>query len=419
MCPGLNPKSNNWDEPKCFAGYASDEVRKISSSGGIFTVLAEQVIKYGGVVCGAAFDENNILSHLVVETLTDLEKLRSSKYIQSNTQKTFTEVKKALDEGRSALYTGCGCQIAGLKRFLAKDYEKLITIDLLCHGGPTQGSFDKYMEDVHGKKEIKYVGFRDKDEFEWEINSTGMTVKYGDGTEYRRIKVEDTFYRGFTRAFTMRPHCQVCNYATLPRQGDITLGDFWGIFKYNKDFTDGKGTSLIAVNSEKGMNALEGIRAQLKLLEPVPLDFVLKRGQPFDKPFRTEPLRDRFMRMLKDVSYGKCLTCCEDNIFDYGYYAMRSDNIGNILDDYARYRLMSRNNYSVLMLWDRDNEAVSPIKYRMAEFSRKHYPEFMEIRDGGNPGELQDRCRHFVFSNNVYEAWGEKNIEKIRKIKLK
>ena len=151
--------------------------RKKSSSGGIFTIIAEQIIDEGGVVCGAAFDDDFNISHIVVDTKEGLEKLRSSKYIQSITKDTFKEVKKALDEGRSALYAGCGCQIAGFKRFLGKKYDKLITIDLLCHGGPTPGSFKKYMDDVHKDKKVKYVGFRDKDIYKWEINSTGMTVK--------------------------------------------------------------------------------------------------------------------------------------------------------------------------------------------------------------------------------------------------
>lgn len=415
VCPGLHPESDNLEEPKCFAGFASDEIREISSSGGIFTVLAEEVLKDGGVVCGAAFDEEFNLAHVVVEKKEDLQALRSSKYVQSTTKKTYTEVKAALDAGRKALYAGCGCQIAGLKNFLGKDYDNLITIDLLCHGGPAPGSFKKYLEDVHGRKKVKYVGFRDKDIFEWEINSTGMTVKYEDGTEYRKIKADDTFYRAFTRAFTMRPHCQVCNFATLPRQGDITLGDFWGIFKYNKDYNDGKGTSIIVANNDKALQALEQIKPKMKLFEPVPLDFVLKRGQPFDKPFRSEPLRDRFMRMLKDVSYRKCLTCCEEDRFDYAYYAMKTGSVADVLDAYAYYKFMSRNNYSVLMVWDSESQEISPFKYRIAEFARKYFPEYMEVRSSKNGQDVQGRCNNIAFSDEDYFQWGKEHIDNGRK----
>lgn len=419
VCPGLNPQSDNWEQPKCFAGFASDEVRKVSSSGGIFTIIAEKVLEEGGVVCGAAFDKDYNLSHVVVDTKEDLEKLRSSKYIQSVTGKTYTRVRRTLEDGRSVVYAGCGCQIAGLKRFLGKKYDKLITIDLLCHGGPTPGSFKKYMEDVHKKKKVSYVGFRDKDVFKWEINSTGMTVKYNDGKEYRKIKAEDPFYRAFTRAFTVRPHCQTCNYAALPRQGDITLGDFWGVFKYNPDFNDDKGTSLIIANNEKGMSVLDGIKPQLKLFEPVPFDFVMKRGQPLDKPFHAEPLRDRFMKMVQDVSFTKCLECCESDTFDYAYYALSPKNMEDVLEAYDCYRLMSKADHSVLLVWDRRDEKISPLKYEAGEFIREHFPAFVEIRNDTEGKNLQGRCRNFAFSNEEYLAWGKNNLDKhIKKVNL-
>ena len=411
-CPGLHPYSDNFKEPKCFAGFGNDEIRKKSSSGGIFTIIAEQIIDEGGVVCGAAFDDDFNISHIVVDTKEGLEKLRSSKYIQSITKDTFKEVKKALDEGRSALYAGCGCQIAGFKRFLGKKYDKLITIDLLCHGGPTPGSFKKYMDDVHKDKKVKYVGFRDKDIYKWEINSTGMTVKYEDGSEYRKIKAEDKFYRAFTRAFTVRPHCQTCNYATLPRQGDITLGDFWGVFKYNPDFNDDKGTSLIIANNDKGMEVLSGIKSKLKLFETVPLDFVLRRGQPLDKPFHAEPLRDRFMSMAKYASFTKCLECCEQDTFDYAYFALKPQNMDDAYRALEEYKLISMGNFSVLLVWDRRNEEISPLKYQVYEFVREHFPAYVEIKNDDEALGVQGRCRNFVFTNEEYVTWGKANVAK-------
>ena len=387
-------------------------MRKVSSSGGIFTIIAEKVLEEGGVVCGAAFDKDYNLSHVVVDTKEDLEKLRSSKYIQSVTGKTYTRVRRTLEDGRSVVYAGCGCQIAGLNRFLGKKYDNLITIDLLCHGGPTPGSFKKYMDDVHKKKKVSYVGFRDKDVFKWEINSTGMTVKYQNGKEYRKSKGKDPFYRAFTRAFTVRPHCQTCNYAALPRQGDITLGDFWGVVRYNPDFNDDKGTSLILVNSEKGMSVMEKIRSELKLLEPVPLDLVMKLGQPIDKPFHAEPLRDRFMKMSEYVSFRKCLKCCASDTFDYAYYALKPKDMKDVLKAYESYKLMSKANYSVLLVWDRSDEGISPLKYEVDEFIREHFPAFVEIRNPEEGKKLQERCRNFAFSSQEYLTWGRKNLNR-------
>ena len=420
VCPGLNPKSDKWAEPKLFAGFASDEIREKSSSGGIFTVIAKKILDDGGVVCGAMLNNEFDIAHVIVETEEELEKIRSSKYIQSVTKDTYTQIKKALDSGRSALYTGCGCQIAGLNRFLGKKYDKLITIDLLCHGGPTPGSFKKYMSDVHKNKKVNYVGFRDKDVFKWEINSTGMTVKYDDGKEYRKIKSEDAFYRAFTRAFAVRPHCQTCNYATLPRQGDITLGDFWGIFRYKKDFNDYKGTSYILINSEKGMEALEKIKPQLKFFEEVPLENILKTGQPLCKPFKAEPLRDRFMKMLEYVSFTKCLKCCESDTFDYAYYALKPKSMDDVKEAYECCKLMSKADYSVLLVWDRSDESISPLKYEVDEFVREHFPAYVEIRNSEDGKNLQGKCRGFAFGNQEYFEWGKNNLEKqMKKVNLR
>ena len=175
-------------------------------------------------VCGAAFDEKFELAQTVVYDREGLAKLRGSKYLQSTSKKTYREIKRVLDQGKPALFCGCPCQVAGLYGYLGRDYEKLFTLDLMCHGGPSPMVFQKYLKEVHGGHDITYVGFRDKDYFGW---STEMTVKYADGKIYRKTRDKDLFYRAFLPCLSVRPHCQICKYSRLSRQGDMTLADFW------------------------------------------------------------------------------------------------------------------------------------------------------------------------------------------------
>lgn len=406
-CPAIHPYHGNEEQPECYAAYGPDEIREVSSSGGIFTLAAEQILEDGGAVCGAAFNDEFELSQQVIYSKEELPKLQRSKYIQSNTKKTFQEIKKVLNEGRPALYVGCPCLVAGLRGYLGRNYDNLYTFDLLCHGGPSPVAFRKYLKEVHGKKEVSYVGFRDKDHFKWGINDTGMTVKYKNGSQYRRMKGEDLYYRAFTPALMVRPQCQVCNYARLPRQGDVTLGDFWGVEKYDPKMTDGKGTSIVTVNSEKGAELLEKIRQKLLLLEKIDLNHILTHGQPYAKPFKTNPKRYRFLRMLRDCSFEKSLECCEENKFDFALIGMNGDSYGEILGYYALYKTVAGRNYSVLMV-KRPKEtdfSITPLKYRLTSFANRYYPavsvhEHLQYFSG-----LQKTCRGFLVDKT--EAYGE------------
>ncbi len=347
-CPALNPRSVNDKEPDCYAAYADDEIRAVSSSGGIFTLAAEEILDQGGVVAGAAFDEKFRVAHILVDNKKELGRLRSSKYVQSTTDFVYREVEKYLKEGRQVLFTGCGCQVGGLYGFLGKDYDNLFTIDLMCHGGPSPKVFQKYLEEVHKGKQVTYVSFRDKDYFGW---STEMTVKYADGGIYRKRRGEDPYYRAFLPCLSVRPHCQICFYSRLPRQADMTLADFWGVQKYNPAYTDGKGTSILVTNNQKGRDMLEKIRHRLLLLEPVERKYILTHGQPFAKPFRNNAKRDRFMKLIQKFPMEKALECCERDHFDVGICGGgSSESYGNLLSYYALANTVEDLGYTVLMI---------------------------------------------------------------------
>ena len=394
-CPALHPKYDRDPEAKLYAIMGKDRVRRVSSSGGVFGLAAEQILQEGGVVCGAAFDEELQLRHQVIDSVKELPKLRGSKYLQSDTGRTYREIRAALEKGRQALFVGCPCQVAGLRTFLGKDYDNLYTMDLLCHGAPIPGVFQKYLEEVHGGRAIRHVGFRDKEFFGW---SHEMTVKYRFGMPYRVLSALDLYYRAFTPRLAVRPHCQACSYARLPRQGDLTLGDFWGVEKYDPKMTDGKGTSLVSVNSGKGRELLEKLRGDLLLMEEVDREHVLKHGQPYAKPCKSNFQRTCFLRMSQHTSLGTAVQSCEDSHFDLGFLNLRADACGEILSDYVLYTAASRMDYSILAVKcpkERVRE-ITPLKYRLVEFGNRYYPIVSSYDRLGNSSVIRNRCHGYL-----------------------
>ena len=235
-----------------------------SSSGGLFTELASAVIDKGGAVFGAAWSEDFSLHHIAVTKKSDLNMLRGSKYVQSSTDDTYSQAKKMLDNGMYVCYCGTPCQIAGLKAFLKKDYDKLLTLDLICHGVPSVKMLQQDLEYVSKKKKINItdVKFRDKG-YGW-----GVTGSLSNGTS--KVKYDSgvsPYYFYFLNGEIYRESCYNCRFPSEGRQGDITLGDYWGInqelVKQMGDVDLDKGVSCILVNSEKGRQWINQIKDSL------------------------------------------------------------------------------------------------------------------------------------------------------------
>ena len=250
-CACLNPKYENRKNPECYAFMASDEERMKSSSGAAFPVLAYEFIKNGGYVSGAVWNNDFGVEHIVSNNPEDIEKMRGSKYLQSDTKHCYTKIKELLNTGEKVLFTGCPCQVAGLKKYLQKDYENLFCIDIICHGVPSPKVFKKYVEEEilqnDGEKWIN-TNFRDKISG-W--NNSSITTKTTKNTGTNSIQT-DTFMQAFLKNICLRQSCAVCQFATLPRQGDITIGDFWKIKNFRKKYDDKKGTSVVLLNNKKG-----------------------------------------------------------------------------------------------------------------------------------------------------------------------
>lgn len=245
--------TSSYPQQPYLAWINDDEVRLDSSSGGIFTALARYVISQGGVVCGAAYDDDMTVRHRIVDNENDLIHLRGSKYVQSITEGIFSDIKVYLNKGVMVYFVGTPCQVAGLKSFLKKKYDNLLTSDLICHGVPSGNLFKeqiKYFERKEGKK-IVDVKFRAKKRF-----GQGYDIQIITNTGANKFFCAELvpYFNGFWKNITLRESCYKCQYASLHREGDITLADFWLVKKCFPDVRTSKGTSLVFVNSIIGEN---------------------------------------------------------------------------------------------------------------------------------------------------------------------
>lgn len=350
ICPLKNFEKNNDENPDIYAAMADDEIRKVSSSGGIFTLLAEEILKYNGAVCGAAYGENLSVRHIIAENREELARLRGSKYLQSDVGTAYRDVKKILDKGRMVLFSGCPCQVAGLYSYLETDYPNLYTADVLCHGVPSPKVFGKYLDETFGerRRDIDRFDFRDKKVFGW---STCINVYFKDKSEYHRDCAEDPYYQAFLPIVSIRKSCASCKFSKLPRAADISLGDFWGVDKFNPKFDDRKGTSLVSLNSDKGKELFERVRVHMKLCEKTPISYALPVNPTLVRPFAPHPARGRFFRDLDIKPLAELVGKSKKFYYDIGIVGLWFGlNYGSILTYYALYETVRSMGYDAIMI---------------------------------------------------------------------
>lgn len=299
ICPSGKSFKNNFalNELQAFSFTGNDaDALKESSSGGAFSALAQEVIKRGGVVFGAKFDENYNVIQTGIDKLENMNAIRGSKYVQSDTKDTYLEAKRYLADSRIVLYVGTPCQIAGLYAALGyKDYENLFTVDILCHGVPSGALFKSYiayLEDKYGK--ITSYLFRDKTKYGW---GHWGSFKHTDSRSKNHIKyfvvANDYFYSLYFKECNFRECCYSCKYAALPRIADITLGDCWGIEEINPRAYSKKGVSLILINNEKG-RALFDHSIRHDQVTSLNANDVIKYNMTIVSPAKRPPSRDTF-----------------------------------------------------------------------------------------------------------------------------
>lgn len=298
VCPieNSNKFGNEFSQPIALGGWNNNlDIKMKSSSGGVFSTIAEFVINKGGVVFGVAFDENFQTKHIMVDDNIKLEEIRGSKYVQSMVGDTYIQTKAEIEKGRVVLYVGTPCQIAGLYAFLDRKYDSLITIDIICHGVPSTKVYKDYLNALKQNydSDISYLNFRDKQNG-WNLGIS-MNVKFKNSNEYSRPGYEDNFIKGFLRDLYLRPSCYECKFAKVPRIADISLGDFWGVSNYYPELFDDKGTSLVLINNQHGKDIIEKCIDKI-MLKDVDLKLPLKHNPSIASPVNYNPERKKFFR---------------------------------------------------------------------------------------------------------------------------
>lgn len=306
ICPILNLRSadKKIEDISAYAMINNDEeVRLKSSSGGVFTLLANYVIERGGVVFGVGYDDSFNVVHKMADNKDAICEFRGSKYVQSVIGDTYNLAKENLEEGKLVLFTGTSCQIGGLYAFLNKDYENLITQDIVCHGVPSSLVWKKYVDyrTSLAKANISNISFRNK-ENGWKRYL--ITFKYDNGTKYCSPIYQDPFMRLFLDGYSLRPSCYECSYKGKIRQSDITLADFWGVNNVAPEMDDDKGTSLVFINSKKGENIFNEIKSNIKFM-PVDIDDAIKYNVSTIKSSTPAKNREQFFVDLHSLGFDK------------------------------------------------------------------------------------------------------------------
>ena len=313
-----------------YASKSKDEtIRQESSSGGIFTLLAEAIIREGGIVFGAKFDETWNVIHASAENLDKLADFRGSKYVQSIIGNTYKEAKEQLKQGRKVLFSGTPCQIAGLKQYLGKEYKNLLTVDFICHGVPSPLVWERYLCELQENLGIDYkfrkdktlsslyklpaissISFRKKT-YGWKKFSFYLrfvvpqelsTSTLEEAKEFVEPFPKNTYMKGFLADLYLRPSCHYCPSRCFRSGSDITLGDFWGIKEQHPEMDDDKGISAIIVNSEKGFLYTTKINAELL---PTKLQAVKVKNPALYVSCKPHRNRTKFFPLKKNHSLEK------------------------------------------------------------------------------------------------------------------
>lgn len=403
VCPQNQFLFSNTATPACYAVLADDSTRTGSSSGGFFPILAKHILSQGGAVCGAAFDENMVLQHIIINEERYLYRLCGSKYLQSQIGNTFSEIRALLNEGKTVLFTGTPCQVAGLNNFLRKQYDNLITVDLICHGTPSQKVFDTYLSSEFPGKKVTGVNFRDKKEG-WKSGRIIMTT-HTEGASRSLPDSEDPYLIAFFDNISLRESCYDCSFTRMPRPGDFTMADFWGA---PKEVNDGKGTSCIFTNSVKATQLFEKIRGKFYLVREYPVQLAIKAQPQLKYSVASHPARAEFFRQLDSGSIRHALEMSLFHKKNIGLLNFHWENVnfGALLTSYALNKYLTNAGYYVRNIDYRpsfdwiENE---PENAAFDTFRKKHIPVTPRYSSESNLSELNAGISTFIVGSD--QVW--------------
>lgn len=304
VCPVLNKTKNTGTNKKGYIfQYEDKEIRKESTSGGFFTAISEYIIQNNGVVYGVSLDNEFVAKH---ERITDekyLWKFRNSKYVQSDPNNTFKQVERDLNNNLLVLYSGTACQIEGIKKYLEKDYENLITVDVICRSVPSPLLWKKYIEEKNKKNDIKRVYFREK---LYGYKYSNLCLHDKDKIVYNNGIDTDQYLRAFFSNIASRPSCYNCKFKEQVHKADFTIWDCFNVYNYDKTFDDDIGTTRVLVNTQKALNIFEILSKKHKTKEIEQEKLVNNFYQMFNS-IKYNSNRDDFFEELNKVNCEEVL----------------------------------------------------------------------------------------------------------------
>lgn len=313
VCPVLLDTAEQTQTTAYAAKNRNECVRTDSSSGGVFTALAERVLGKGGCVCAARYDDGFAVVHDFAYSSSELAPFRGAKYAQSKAEHCFPKIRSLLQEGRPVLFVGTPCQVAGLSAFLGKDDPNLTLVDMICHGVPSPKVWHRYLQMRREKDarnaQIRSINLRSK-VTGWSRYAYSVDLAYQDGSHYCVPQGQDPFMRGFVQNLYLRQSCSHCSFKGGSRRSDLTLGDFWGIWEQHPDFDDNRGVSLLLVHSRKGREAWAAVMEGFDCV-PVTLEDALRQNPSALRSSPAHEKREAFFAQLdKSTDTGRLIETC-------------------------------------------------------------------------------------------------------------
>lgn len=304
VCPNDNVTTVFRKPLKVFAAqYKQQDVLDNSSSGGIFSAVADYVLENNGSVAGCVFDDNFTAIHVVSQDHDTVAKMRGSKYVQSDTKSTYVEIKQRLEQGKFVLFSGTPCQVDGLKLYLCKNYDNLLTIDLICHGVPSPVLLAEYLKLTEQKKgKVTDIKFRNKQRNGWCAQGSVTYLRNGREKTYTISPFNASYYYYYLKNCISRMSCYSCKYSSVQRVGDITIGDYWNINDVLPHVNSKKGISVILVNTNHGKTVVQALKQRIMLFETELSSAVSGNGN-LSKPCDLPDSRKNIYKRIKQQGY--------------------------------------------------------------------------------------------------------------------
>lgn len=312
VCPFNNENKNSRTQLFFAAESKEPSTVKASSSGGAFYEISKAFCTENCAVFGAEMTEDLKVRHGLAADLSGISRLQKSKYVQSDTGDSFKKAKELLNGGTKVLFSGTPCQIAGFKNYLGRDYENLITVDIVCHGVPSQQLFDKYLSELSEKLGEKIISFtfRNKKNFDKKNpNPKTVLIKTESGREIVREVLQCEYLAAFHEAMFYRPSCGGCPFAELHRTGDITLGDFWGADRYFDGFDENRGASLVIANTDRGRELIDKTDMHFAAADA---EKASAHNAQLKRPAAPHKNRDKFFKLIKTHGFCESVRECMD-----------------------------------------------------------------------------------------------------------